>query len=150
MSIVDKRCEGASMIDPTAQFDADERLEAEQARKDGRCMRCGGMTIKQNVLNNCHRHNDDCIAHLRLALRQSQALCEAAVRGKTSAEHRVAEIALRRSQIEAEIVALDPFAKDYDTDRQSNDTCLAAGAHDALRWALGLAEQSISEVLKSS
>ncbi len=52
-----------------------------------------------------------------------------------------------REQIELEILALEPFAKDYDTDRQSNDTCLAAGAHDALRWALGLAEESISEVL---
>jgi hypothetical protein len=50
-------------------------------------------------------------------------------------------------QIEAEILALKPFAKDYDTERQSNNTCLAAGAHDALRWALGLAEDSISEAL---
>ena len=53
-----------------------------------------------------------------------------------------------RSEIEAEIAALSPVAKDYDTERQSNDTCLAAGAHDALRWALGLAEDSISDTLK--
>lgn len=53
-----------------------------------------------------------------------------------------------RAEIEAEIESLKPIAKDYDTDRQSNDTCLAAGAHDALRWALGLAEDSISDTLK--
>ena len=52
-----------------------------------------------------------------------------------------------REQILAEIEALKPLAKDYDTDEQSSDTCLAAGAHDALRWALYLAEDSISEVL---
>lgn len=55
-----------------------------------------------------------------------------------------------RAEIEAEIAALEPIAADYDTERQSSDTCLAAGAHDALRWALGLAEQSISETLKES
>jgi hypothetical protein len=53
-----------------------------------------------------------------------------------------------RSEIEAEIAALEPIAKDYDTDKQSNDTCVATGAHDALRWLLGLAEDSISESLK--
>jgi hypothetical protein len=52
-----------------------------------------------------------------------------------------------RAEVEAEIEALKPIAADYDTEKQSNDTCLAAGAHDALRWALGLAEQSISETL---
>lgn len=51
--------------------------------------------------------------------------------------------------IQAEIHALEPIAKDYDTEKQSNDTCLATGAHDALRWALGLAEESISEFLQS-
>lgn len=51
-------------------------------------------------------------------------------------------------EIQAEIKALEPYGKDYDTERQSNDTCLAVGAHDALRWALGLAEESISEVLR--
>jgi hypothetical protein len=50
-----------------------------------------------------------------------------------------------RTEIEAEIAALAPIAKDYDTKRQSNDTCVATGAHDALRWALGLAEEPISE-----
>ena len=54
-----------------------------------------------------------------------------------------------RTEIEAEIEALKPIAKDYDTEKQSNDTCLAAGAHDALRWLLGLAEDSISESLKA-
>lgn len=54
-----------------------------------------------------------------------------------------------RYEIEEEIDALSPIAKDYDTDKQSSDTCLAAGAHDALRWALNLAENSISETLKS-
>ena len=52
-----------------------------------------------------------------------------------------------RVEIEAEIKRLEPIAKDYDTERQSNDTCLAAGAHDALRWALGLAENSISDTI---
>lgn len=112
------------MIDPTAQLDADERHAAEV-----RCMICGGLMIKQHVLNNCHRHKDDCIGHLKLAFQQVQSL------------------ALKREEIQAEIAVLEPFAKDYDTVRQSNDTCLATGAHDALRWALGLAEQSISEVL---
>lgn len=52
-----------------------------------------------------------------------------------------------RAEIEAEIQRLKSVAKDYDTERQSNDTCLAAGAHDALRWALGLAEDSIADSL---
>ena len=50
-----------------------------------------------------------------------------------------------RQEIEAEIKSLESTAKDYDTDRQSNDTCVATGAHDALRWVLGLAEAPISE-----
>lgn len=54
-----------------------------------------------------------------------------------------------RAEIEAEIKALEPIAKDFDTERQSNDTCVAAGAHDALRWLLGLAEDSISCGLKA-
>jgi len=53
-----------------------------------------------------------------------------------------------QAEIMAEIEALSAKAKDYDTEKQSNDTCLAAGAHDALRWMLGLAEQSISETLE--
>jgi hypothetical protein len=51
------------------------------------------------------------------------------------------------TEIEAEIEVLKPIASDYDTDKESNDTCIATGAHDALRWALGLAENSISEIL---
>jgi len=58
-------------------------------------------------------------------------------------------ISKSRMEIEAEIAALAPIAKDYDTEKQSNDTCLAVGAHDALRWLLGLAEDSISETLKA-
>lgn len=54
-----------------------------------------------------------------------------------------------RAIIEAEIKALELIAKDYDTDKQSNDTCVAAGAHDALRWALGLADQSVSENIEA-
>ncbi len=34
------------------------------------CIICGGLMIKQNVLNGCHRNKDDCIAHLRLAVKQ--------------------------------------------------------------------------------
>jgi hypothetical protein len=49
------------------------------------------------------------------------------------------------AEIEAEIDRLKTTAQDYDTVRQSNDACVAAGAHDALRWALGLAESPISE-----
>jgi hypothetical protein len=52
-------------------------------------------------------------------------------------------------QIEKEIDALSPIAKDYDTEKQSNDTCVAAGAHDALHWVLELVENSVSETLKS-
>lgn len=52
-----------------------------------------------------------------------------------------------RLEIEAEIEALKPLANGYDTDTESRDTILAAGAHDALRWALGLAEDSIFESL---
>ena len=48
----------------------------------------------------------------------------------------------------AEISALYSLAKDYDTELPSSDTCVAAGAHDALRWALGLVEGSISETLE--
>lgn len=96
-----------------------------------RCMVCGGSMLKQNVLNGCHRMKDDCISHLRLAVKQLS-------------------LARRLETIQAEIQSLEPIAKDYDTERQSNDTCLATGAHDALRWALGLAEQSISEVLKGT
>ncbi len=54
-----------------------------------------------------------------------------------------------RAEIETEIAALQPIARDYDTEKQSNDTCLAAGAHDALRWAMGLAEDSISDTLSN-
>jgi len=125
-------------------------MTPERHVNQSRCMVCGGSMVKLNVLNNCHRHKDDCIAHLRLALKQLQSIADAAVRGKAAAEHRVSAIALKREQIEAEILSLQPFAEDYDTVRQSNDTCLATGAHDALRWALGLAEESISEVLTKS
>lgn len=52
-----------------------------------------------------------------------------------------------REEIEAEILALNPKCEGYDSDEQTDDTVLAVGAHDALRWALGLAEESISEVL---
>lgn len=50
-------------------------------------------------------------------------------------------------EILREIKALQSMAKAFDTDRQSDNTCLAAGAHDALRWALGLAESPVSEYL---
>ena len=55
-----------------------------------------------------------------------------------------------RSQVEIgdEIKALYKLAKDIDSTYQTDDmcgTCVAAGAHDALRWALGLAEHAVSE-----
>ena len=53
-----------------------------------------------------------------------------------------------QAEIEREIERLTLEAKNYDTEKQSNDTCLAAGAHDALRWALGLAEDSIADALE--
>ncbi len=55
----------------------------------------------------------------------------------------------RRSdaEISLEISALESEASKYDTEAQSNDTCVATGAHDALRWALGLSEEPISEKL---
>ena len=52
-----------------------------------------------------------------------------------------------RSEIEAEIKALKSIAKDYDTDLQSSDTCVAAGAHDALVWVQGFGS-SVAESLK--
>lgn len=55
-----------------------------------------------------------------------------------------------REQIESEIASLNPMAKDYDRPEETHDTILAAGAHDALRWALGLAESSISETIRRS
>jgi hypothetical protein len=51
--------------------------------------------------------------------------------------------------IEAEIDALVPLCIGYDTETQTDNTGLAVGAHDALRWALGLAEESISQVINS-
>ena len=65
-------------------------------------------------------------------------------------EMQKASLVKTRREIEAEIEALAQIAKDYDTEKQSNDTCLAAGAHDALRWLLGLAETSISESLNAT
>lgn len=50
-------------------------------------------------------------------------------------------------EIMHEIEILKPEASKYDTVAQSNDTCLACGAHDALRWALGLSRVSVSEHL---
>jgi hypothetical protein len=68
---------------------------------------------------------------------------------RTKSEMLKISLVKSRAEIEAEIEALQSIAMDYDTEKQSNDTCLAAGAHDALRWALGLAEDSISESLKA-
>lgn len=51
-------------------------------------------------------------------------------------------------QIQREIEALKPLAKDYDTANESTGSRVAAGAHDALRWVLGMAENSVSESLK--
>jgi hypothetical protein len=47
-------------------------------------------------------------------------------------------------EIEQEIEALKVNAEGYDTDKQTVGSCLAAGAHDALRWALGLYEDAPS------
>lgn len=52
-----------------------------------------------------------------------------------------------RAEISAEVEALIPEAAKYDTAEQTNVTILAAGAHDALRWALGLADVPISQNL---
>jgi hypothetical protein len=46
-----------------------------------------------------------------------------------------------------EIVALAEYGPDFDTANQTTDTCIAVGAHDALRWALGFAETPLSEYL---
>ena len=70
--------------------------------------------------------------------------------GALKSEMQKVSLVKTRREIEAEIEALAQIAKDYDTEKQSNDTCLAAGAHDALRWLLGLAETSISESLKAT
>jgi hypothetical protein len=50
-------------------------------------------------------------------------------------------------EIKAEIEALDAHCDGYDTEEQDADTILAVGAHDALRWALGRAEERISDTL---
>ena len=52
-----------------------------------------------------------------------------------------------REQIEAEMDLLRTKCGGYDSPEETRDTVLAVGAHDALRWVLGLAEESISEVL---
>ena len=49
--------------------------------------------------------------------------------------------------IQAEIAVLEKYGSDFDTLNQTTGTCIAVGAHDALRWALGLAETPISEHL---
>lgn len=50
-----------------------------------------------------------------------------------------------RGEIELEIKLLAAIAKDIDTEFQSNDTRIAAGAHDALRWALSLSNEPLSD-----
>lgn len=50
-----------------------------------------------------------------------------------------------KAEIEAEIAKLQPLCEGYDSESETRDTILAVGAHDALRWSLGLAEDSISE-----
>jgi hypothetical protein len=50
-------------------------------------------------------------------------------------------------EIHVEIVKLTPQCKNYDTVLETRETCLAVGAHDALRWVLRLAEIPISELL---
>lgn len=52
------------------------------------------------------------------------------------------------AEISLEISALESEASKYDTEAQSSLTVLCVGAHDALRWALGLAEESISESIE--
>lgn len=54
-----------------------------------------------------------------------------------------------KEEIDQEILNLNPIARDFDTELQSDSTCIAAGAHDALRWVMGLSEESISEKLKA-
>ena len=52
------------------------------------------------------------------------------------------------AEIQAEIIALGPGSEDYDTECQTDRTSISVGAHDALLWALGLAEAPVSELLK--
>ncbi len=51
-------------------------------------------------------------------------------------------------EIKAEVENLKPVAEGFDTGSNSDDACIAAGAHDALRWALGLAENPVSDNVK--
>jgi len=51
-------------------------------------------------------------------------------------------------EISLEISALELDCGGFDTDEQTDKTCIAVGAHDALRWALGLAENPISEYVR--
>lgn len=53
-----------------------------------------------------------------------------------------------REEVEIEIKKLKRFARAFDTEEQTDNTILAVGAHDALRWALELANESISDNLE--
>lgn len=53
-----------------------------------------------------------------------------------------------KEEIEREIERLNPEASKFDTPDETGITDLACGAHDALRWALGLAENTISDYLE--
>lgn len=57
---------------------------------------------------------------------------------------------MRRSEAEIslEISALEIEAQKFDTEEQTDATLIAAGAHDALRWAMGSAETPISETFE--
>lgn len=52
-----------------------------------------------------------------------------------------------RAEITAEVEALETEATAYGTDRESSNSCVAAGAHDALRWVLGFVDVPISQNL---
>lgn len=52
--------------------------------------------------------------------------------------------------IKSEVAALEPACRNYDTEFETRNTVLAVGAHDALRWALGLSEEPMSGTLGGS
>lgn len=61
---------------------------------------------------------------------------------------RISDLKLRPPlEIMAEVAMLNRMAEGFDTEDETQAIAVAAGAHDALRWALGLAEEAPSDAL---
>ena len=137
----------------------EECLEAESRATPGPWDDCGsGLKVFAGNMTVCDIRGWGYltgIGGLRLSEAEAEAIqvANAELICKSRAHFRTAllmasEYLRMRERMTAEIKALEVHARHYDSELQSNDTVLAAGAHDALRWALGLAEQSLSEALE--